>query len=320
MTTTPRCEHWDGAARTYCHTTDDTVRRYLQGPRCLPHAPGNLIAPEPAPTAQPNVNLPDLPSAALAYAEQAKWRIFPLRPGGKEPLTTHGVKDATRDPKQIRAWWTRWPDANIAVACGRDSICCLDIDSKGNARGEHYAAAAQAAGLLDGWIAELSTPSGGRHLWYPGANVSGGAMSKTRDLEFKAVGGYVLLPPSRVIYDNGSDGYYEITARKDEGWPLNWPRLRDFVQPPIEARRPIYQPKPGQRNNYDGLVAAITKQGEGNRNNVLHWAACAAIKQDAPGTVLDAIAAAAVTVGLDERDVWATIRSAARTVTGGQRG
>ena len=68
--------------------------------------------------------------AALAYAA-AGWPVVPLhvadpvrgcscgagkgcpRPG-KHPRSRHGVKDATRAPKQIRAWWDKWPDANIA--------------------------------------------------------------------------------------------------------------------------------------------------------------------------------------------------------------
>ena len=46
------------------------------------------------------------------------WRLLPIRPQGKAPLTRHGVKDASDDPEVIAGWLARWPDANLAVACG----------------------------------------------------------------------------------------------------------------------------------------------------------------------------------------------------------
>ena len=42
-----------------------------------------------------------------------------------------GVKDATTDRTIIKAWWNRWPNANIGVATGRRSgILVLDVDGK----------------------------------------------------------------------------------------------------------------------------------------------------------------------------------------------
>src|SRR5438067_8882153 len=85
--------------------------------------------------------------AALAYAA-AGWPVVPLhvadpvrgcscgagkgcpRPG-KHPRSRHGVKDATRAPKQIRAWWDKWPDANIAGGTGACSgVVVLDEDPR----------------------------------------------------------------------------------------------------------------------------------------------------------------------------------------------
>ena len=48
---------------------------------------------------------------------------------GKHPRTPNGVKDATTDRTIIKAWWNRWPDANIGIATGRPSgIFVLDVD------------------------------------------------------------------------------------------------------------------------------------------------------------------------------------------------
>jgi len=54
---------------------------------------------------------------ALQLAAKGKY-VFPCRPRGKEPLTSHGFKDATTDPEQIRRWWSEHPDANLGLATG----------------------------------------------------------------------------------------------------------------------------------------------------------------------------------------------------------
>ena len=41
---------------------------------------------------------------ALRYVRLG-WKIFPLAPGQKTPVTTHGVKDATLDEDKINEWW-----------------------------------------------------------------------------------------------------------------------------------------------------------------------------------------------------------------------
>src|SRR4051794_35895839 len=81
------------------------------------------------------------PEAALRYAAHG-WPVLPLhtpnRDGGcscggsacpkpgKHPRTRRGLRDATTDPAQIRAWWTRWPHANVALTTGR--LVIIDID------------------------------------------------------------------------------------------------------------------------------------------------------------------------------------------------
>ena len=57
--------------------------------------------------------------SALAYATHLGWFVFPLRPASKEPhgrLVRHGHKDATRDPEQIRLWWSAAPDSGIGLS------------------------------------------------------------------------------------------------------------------------------------------------------------------------------------------------------------
>ena len=49
---------------------------------------------------------------------------------GKHPLGSlvpHGVKDATANRARVLAWWTRYPQANIGLACGH-AFDVLDLD------------------------------------------------------------------------------------------------------------------------------------------------------------------------------------------------
>ena len=69
--------------------------------------------------------------AALRYASVFGWAVLPIQPGSKLPASAHGVKDASTDPAQIRAWFEGRPDLNLAVAAGRASgLICFDIDPR----------------------------------------------------------------------------------------------------------------------------------------------------------------------------------------------
>jgi hypothetical protein len=59
-------------------------------------------------------DLHTLLDAALTYAEQYGWPLFPPLPGPKKPLKdSHGYIDAPTDLDKIRAWWEKTPMANI---------------------------------------------------------------------------------------------------------------------------------------------------------------------------------------------------------------
>src|SRR5438093_13765127 len=70
-------------------------------------------------------SLSPLGQAALAYALK-DWHVFPCQPRGKRPLSEHGLKDASRVESTIRAWWTRWPAANIGHPTGLSVV--VDVD------------------------------------------------------------------------------------------------------------------------------------------------------------------------------------------------
>ncbi len=46
-----------------------------------------------------------------------------------EDLLPSGVADASSDPDVIRAWWRKWPDANVGIALD-DTLCVIDVDPR----------------------------------------------------------------------------------------------------------------------------------------------------------------------------------------------
>jgi hypothetical protein len=77
---------------------------------------------------KPSVNEMSPLEAALYYARRG-WKVFPVAPEEKSPLTKNGHHNATCDEDQIRAWWEQWPDANIGVSLADSGLVALDVDS-----------------------------------------------------------------------------------------------------------------------------------------------------------------------------------------------
>ena len=154
--------------------------------------------------------------ATLAYATHG-WPIFPLKPREKIPLVPkrdggRGVHDATTDPDQIRAWWTRWPDANIGLASGA-AFAVLDVD------GDEGLTTLAELEDLHRWLPLTPasiTGSGGMHLFFqPAARVKNSVKRLGPGLDTRAAGGYVVGAPS--VHPNG--GRYRWLDGRDP-WML----------------------------------------------------------------------------------------------------
>lgn len=128
--------------------------------------------------------------AALEYAERG-WKIVPCRPSGKIPLTPNGYKDASSDPAQITEWWSKWPLANIGLACDASGVVVVDADTY---KPEcEWANMARSLDVPDTLIQRSA--SGGTHYFFsaPEDAEFKGQMGKGIDVKHK---GYVLLEPS----------------------------------------------------------------------------------------------------------------------------
>jgi hypothetical protein len=135
--------------------------------------------------------------AALGYSRRG-WPVLPVRAGGKDPLTRHGVKDASIDPRTVARWWRRWPSANVAIACGLPGPQVLDVDD--------VEAGAGALAATEG-APEVATAKG-RHRYLAGQ------ARRTIDLgfgELRGRGGYVVAPPS--IHPSGREYVWLVEPR-----------------------------------------------------------------------------------------------------------
>jgi hypothetical protein len=106
------------------------------------------------------------------------------------------VLDASTEEKQIRDWWTSWPEANVAIATGEGSgLYVLDVDPP-HGGDKTLAAFETKHGKLPNTV-EAVTGSGGRHLLFkcpPGG--AKGTIGFLPGLDIRCSGNYIVVAPS----------------------------------------------------------------------------------------------------------------------------
>jgi putative DNA primase/helicase len=128
-------------------------------------------------------------------------KIFPCKSNGKKPLTLHGHKDASSDVRDIKTWWSNYPDANIGLCTGKDAnLIVVDIDVKNNAGGMESLQALEAEfEKLDTLV--INTPSGGLHYYFSfpkEVEAISCMVGFRKGIDIRADGGYVIAPGSSI--------------------------------------------------------------------------------------------------------------------------
>jgi hypothetical protein len=110
---------------------------------------------------------------ALRYADAGR-KVLPLHSApagrcscgkkvchspGKHPRTLNGAKDATTDEARIRAWFERWPNANVGMAL--DELVVVDVDPRNGGTPTFADLTAKNGPLPFTWT--QSTGGGGQH-------------------------------------------------------------------------------------------------------------------------------------------------------------
>lgn len=263
--------------------------------------------------AQGMASQPSMLAQAMAFAEGGV-SVFPCVPGEKRPLTARGFLDASTDPKQIRMRRTARPTANIATPTGRPGFDVLDVDVHAEGSGWVALRRLQGAGLIDGWIRAVRTPSGGLHLHYPGTAQRNGSLPGLH-VDFRGVGGHVLLPPSLIRTPEYARRYELLDRRDVPGGALDWAAVTQLLAPTPDRRVAVQVLATRLLAPVQTLAAHVARQPEGNRDNALFWAACRAA--EAGVADLAPLVDAAIGAGLPERQARRTARSAQDTVARG---
>lgn len=132
--------------------------------------------------------------------------VFPLYPKDKRPMTERGCLDATLDPKQAEAWWTKEPRANIGIATGGKSggllVVDLDIDEDTGKNGyEELKKWQKENGSIGDETWTSITGRGGYHLFYKSDKEHRNRGGILEGIDIRGEGGYIVAPPS--LHPNG---------------------------------------------------------------------------------------------------------------------
>ena len=155
---------------------------------------------------------------ALRYAARG-WRVLPLHTPevsgcscgkpecssvGKHPRTKGGLGDATTDPASIRAWWKRWPSANVGIRTGAISgLAVLDIDGEDGKAAllRLQEAHGQLPPTLRAWTGRADSDGKRKGCHYFFAMPDGGLRNSAglagKGLDIRGDGGYVVVAPSK---------------------------------------------------------------------------------------------------------------------------
>jgi hypothetical protein len=238
-----------------------------------------FLAAAVAGTEKPNALL----ARALWYAREALLFIFPVfepeeggcscgdpecpHPG-KHPRTAHGYKDATRDEKIIRQWWTQWPHANIGIDCGRSGLLVLDNDVRNGGQASHaelvaYMKSKYGVALPESLTVRTGSNDGSTHEYFrhPWADSDYASSELEQGLELKGPHGCVIAPPSR--HHTGS------VYRVDGGGGAK--RFREIADAPEELLALV---RNGSRQQHTPREDHEQKWIQGVRNKRLFRLAC----------------------------------------------
>lgn len=259
--------------------------------------------------------------AALHYAEKFGWPVLPCKPN-KDPYTPNGFYDAKTDPKVIKFWWTKWPDALIGVRTGAASgliVIDKDIDDeKGKDGPSEVRAWERESGCTLPETVTAVSGRGGEHLYYmyppEGLENDGCREYILPDVDIRGEGGYIIVPPS--IHPNGKEYFWDISP-DDMPVTVADDNVKAFLR--IGAEKKPKDRKlgdgPGERMKVPNVIPC------GTRNGTLFRLAC---KMQADGFPDDAILAAIQQTNencceepIDDKELCKLVDSALRYEKGG---
>lgn len=141
---------------------------------------------------------------AIKFVERTGLPVFPVRTKtgngyqAKAPHIAAPYDNSTRDPKQIREWFSKFNCA-FATHPGRGGYAVIDLDTHGGKNGEStFSSWDMDTGTFTPPTMRVRTPSGGLHLWFKDSRLEGGKDAWLDGVDVHGgpgtEGRYVLLP------------------------------------------------------------------------------------------------------------------------------
>lgn len=281
----------------------------------------------------------DLTEAALQYLANGhrllalhekrpnnRWHGRPAdsdEPGWSWERSIHGTPETDEDRAGVAAIFDDPTTTGIAILIPPGALVA-DIDTP-------EAAAIYMEHAPD-WPPEtcISRTPNGFHVWFlaPGFD-SGVWLGGKNGLLFKGLGGYVAAPPSAHFNDDGvQDGVYEWARLTPTLAPLPEGIARALADARAIASLTPVRYADGERDSpmgwgwidgkfmlwdmgLDGILKAVRESEEGNRNNMLAWAALTAAEEGYTlNLAMPSLLKAALDAGLTRRESVTTIRAA----------
>jgi hypothetical protein len=256
-----------------------------------------------------------LPDAARAYGAHG-FAIFPCH--GKTPLVERGLHAATTDEGQIRSWWARWPNANIAWVLP-SGLFAVDEDPRHG--GDFARTMLEKAHAPFPLTLRQLTGGGGFHwLFRHPANVNVRQVAGLVDgIDTRTAGrGYLLVAPSRHP-DTGRIYKWQSVVDPVEAPPWLVALVKAVPATPAKPYTPPMRCHPrllDRRRRYAlaavaGEARAVAEAPPGSRNCRLNraWWRLAQFKDVLDrGEVERELLAAALAAGLSEREARRVLR------------
>lgn len=212
--------------------------------------------------------------AALEYTARG-WPVFPCRARAKVPLTPTGFKAATTNSNTVKAWWQRWPDANIGMPTGI-AFVVVDIDEH-HGGGQSFDDLESKHGKVPDTVMSMTGGGGIHHLFkVPAYKYPNSAGALGPGIDTRGHGGYIIVPPS--IHESGKTYEWELSSTPESteladlpGWlqPNKSPTLDkgkgnlNFEASPLSQLKATGDPvEKGRRNtSCASLVGQYLTQG-----------------------------------------------------------
>ena len=242
---------------------------------------------------------------ALAYSGSGL-PVFPLN--GKQPATRHGLKDATTNRDQILEWFDNHNGHNIGLPLPKGT-CALDVDPRSGGLEGLAQLETQYAPLPATTVTISGRNDGGGHYFF---KVPEGRLTDRNlpdGIDMRSGGRHYLVAPPSIHVDTG--GYYRFA--EPEHPIADCPRwLLDLIRPTI---KPVETPVIRDGETGAGLIRFVAEAQEGQRNHILFWALCEALKDGIYPAIKQDLLNAALSVGLSEQEFHTTAASAERRMS-----